>query len=331
MTTDIDFRRMSFAEAKKLSEGKPRFIIDGIVSATSTLLYGEAKVGKSFLVSALVASLATGTEFLGREVEDREWKVAICVTDDDGYGEYVERIETVTVEGTEMPVEFFELPVMRSRAYWVNLFNAVIDGGFTFVVVDNLTQAAGGSVNDDSAIRDFFEGIRMFTRAGIPVVIVGHSSEKSSDRGKSQLPMGSSAISQSVRHRIFVSRSRGNLNLRFSGNHVEAHSMTLEHGIGARFTVVEKKDAQAVKDEAEAKKRERSTKTLDKNETVARWVVANCQGKGRNATAAAIAEHFGGSVNTAKSNLSGRSAYGCLLASNGGTGWTLAGPLAEAA
>lgn len=305
------------------------FIVEGIISASSTLIYGEAKVGKSFLVSSLVASLVTGSDFLGREVEDRDWKVAICWTDDDGVAEYGERIATVLPDGIEPAVRFYGLPVMRTRRHWEALFARVMADGSNFLVIDNLSQASRGSLNDDNAVKDFFDGVRIFTRAGIPVVIVGHSSEKRSDTGnKSDLPLGSSVISQSVRWRCFYSRSRGKVNVRFSGNHAEAHSMTLDHGVGARFTVVEKKDAQAVKDEQQERTRTRDSATLDRNADIARWVVAECQGKGRNAAAEAIAGQFGGTLSTAKTHLSKRSAYGCLLAPLPGNRWALAGPLA---
>ncbi|MFF4652397.1 AAA family ATPase [Streptomyces sp. NPDC001380] len=322
--TEFDFSPLDWKDMVKAAETQAHFIIDGMISATSTLLYGEAKVGKSYIVSALIASLAMGRDFLGRGIESRGWNVAICATDDGAAAEYGQRIQTVVPEGVNLPVRCFQLPVMRSRAMWESLYRQIIRGGFNFVVIDNLTQAAGGSVNDDGAIRDFFEGVRMFTRAGIPVVIVGHSSEKSGERGKSNLPMGSSAISQSVRHRCFVSRSRGRLSLRFSGNHVEPHTVLLEHGTGARFTVVDRQDAEAVKADGEAKRRDRDKATLDKNAVIAAYVVSDCQGMGVRKTAQSLADRFGGAASTYSSNLSSKRAYGAMLTRGDGDSWALA-------
>ncbi|XNL76888.1 AAA family ATPase [Actinomadura madurae] len=53
------------------------WVVDETISSSTTLLYGEAKVGKSFLVSALITSLTTGRNFLDRPAPvDRDFSVA---------------------------------------------------------------------------------------------------------------------------------------------------------------------------------------------------------------------------------------------------------------
>ena len=59
-----EFETMTFAESMQLGDAQ-NWVIENVIGATTTLLYGEAKCGKSFLVSALVKALATGDDFLG--------------------------------------------------------------------------------------------------------------------------------------------------------------------------------------------------------------------------------------------------------------------------
>jgi hypothetical protein len=117
---------------------------------------------------------------------------------------------------------------------WHAFYDRVMSEGHNFVVIDNLAQTLNGSVNDDAVVRQFFDGVRLFVPAGIPVVIVAHSSDKAGVNGyKPETPMGSAYISQAVRWRIFARRSRkGNMTLRFMGNHAEPYEMTLYHGGG---------------------------------------------------------------------------------------------------
>jgi hypothetical protein len=71
---------------------------------------------------------------------------------------------------------------------------------------------------------------------------------------KPETPMGSAYISQAVRWRIFARRSRkGNMTLKFMGNHAEPYEMTLYHGAGARFDVLDVKSPQALKTSAKGR------------------------------------------------------------------------------
>jgi hypothetical protein len=154
-------------------------------------------------------------------------------------------------------VMFYHLPLMRTPEIWQALYDRVMSDGHNFVVIDNLAQTLNGSVNDDAVVRQFFDGVRLFVRAAIPVVVVAHSSDKAGMNGyKPETPMGSAYISQAVRWRIFARRSRkGNMTLRFMGNHAEPSEMTLYHGAGARFDVLDVKSPEALKASAEGRQR----------------------------------------------------------------------------
>ncbi|WP_017972979.1 AAA family ATPase [Actinopolyspora halophila] len=320
------FSIMTHTEALKESEESDVWVIDHIVSASSTIIYGETESGKSFLVSALIASLTTGQPFLEREVpQDRDFSVAVCWTDDRGAAEYSSRIQSVMPEGAEPNVKYYGLPIMQGRDMWRELRDAIIDNGHNFVVIDNLTQCLNGSMNQDEVVREFFDGVRMFTGSGIPVVIVGHSSDKSGMNGvKSDKPMGSALVSQSVRWRCFARRSRkGNLTLKFSGNHAEPYELVLKHGAGARFSVEKTRASEELEREDEARKRNREQQRMDETAERAQWVVQHCQGLNTSATARKLAEQFGGSSDRFRKDLSERK-LSKLLTRTEGDRWALA-------
>lgn len=290
------FDVLSYKEALKMADEGETWIVDNVIGSATTLIYGEAKSGKSFLVSALIKSLATGTDFLGKPVPPgRAFNVAVCWTDDRGAQEYSERIRTVMPEGQEPNARFYQLPIMRTSEMWHALYERVLADGQNFVVIDNMAQTLDGSVNDDAVIRGFFEGVRLFVRAGIPVVVVAHSSDKSGVNGrKPETPMGSAYISQAVRWRVFARRSRkGNMTLKFMGNHAEPYEMTLHHGAGARFEVLDLKTPEAVKANAEGAARQRSGQRLDANAKIAEWVVTNCQDLSQRKAAEKLAAETG--------------------------------------
>ncbi|MFI1913462.1 AAA family ATPase [Nocardia sp. NPDC020380] len=298
------FESTTYQEALKLASEGEDWIVENIIGSATTLIYGEAKVGKSFLISALVKALATGKPFLGKPVQqDRAFSIALLWTDDRGDAEYSGRIDTVMPEGECPRVQFYQVPIMRTPEMWQSLYEQVLNDGHNFVVVDNLAQTLNGTINDDNAVREFFDGVRKFVRAGIPVVVVAHSSDKAGPTGrKPDTPMGSAYITQAVRWRVFVRRSnRGNITLKFMGNSAEPYEMTLHHGAGARFEVLDTMTPEALRAQREGNekaKRERDKVTLDRNAEQADWIVSNCQGKSVRETAAALAEKFDGSENS---------------------------------
>lgn len=300
------FDSLSYVEALTLADEGETWIVENVIGSATTLIYGEAKSGKSFLVSALIKSLATGTEFLGRPVpQDRAFSVAVCWTDDRGAQEYSERIRTVMPESETPNVTFYHLPIMRSLEMWQELYDVVMAQGHNFVVVDNMFQTLDGSINDDAVVRGFFDGVRLFVRAGIPVVVVAHSSDKAGMNGrKPETPMGSAYITQAVRWRVFARRSRkGNITLKFMGNHSEPYEMTVAHGAGARFEVLDVKSPEALKANAEGAERVRSKDRLDANDELLEWLNTNCQGMTLRAAAAKLAAEQGMIEDTAKKRI----------------------------
>lgn len=320
----MSFDFMSFEEALLEAEQVEPWLIEGIISSGSTLLYGQAKVGKSFLVSALIASLMSGEDYLGKPVpKDRDFSVALCWCDDGDRATYARQIREVLPEGSGAKVGFYTMPAM-SPDHWEDLFHQVTERRHSLVVIDNLTQSLDGSINDQEAVARYFHGVRKFTRAGIPVVIVGHSSDKVGQNGYApDKPMGSSAIRGSVRWLCYVKRARkGNVTLTFSGNHAEPHKIVVKHGVGARFDVIDSMDSDRVEAEAENRKQQRDGSTLDKNRRMAEFIVANCQGMSGRQVAEKLSAEFGGSSETHRKSLQSR-ALSKMLVSPSETTWEL--------
>lgn len=330
-------KRQNWNELSEASMDHEDFIIPDVISSSTTLLYGESKVGKSYLVCSLIAAMATEGKFLDHPIETRPWKIAILGTDDNAGIEYQKRINTVLPDGMVPEIEAFQLPIMRTMEMWRDLYEVIINDGFNFIVLDNITQAINGDINSQRDVNEFFDGVRLFVHYGIPVLIIGHSSEKTGPGGKSTNPFGSSAVTQNVRHRIFAYKQNGYIFLQFKGNHIsEEFRMKIRPEAGARFTVVEKKtleeinarnaekkaEREAKKVEDQQKKQERSKATLDRNEQIIQHVVDNCQGMKAAAVAKSIAEKFGGSVSTYTSNLSAGRSFASQLKTDGSGGWT---------
>jgi hypothetical protein len=322
MTAEL-FDFMSFEDALKEADQVEPWLVEGIISSGSTLIYGQAKVGKSFLVSALIASLMSGEDYLGRPApQDRDFSVALCWCDDGDRATYARQIREVLPDGSAAQVGFYTMPPMTADR-WDALYDLVIAKRHSLVVIDNLTQAMEGNINSQEDVGRFFHGVRRFTRAGIPVVIIGHSSDKVGQNGYApDKPMGSSAIRGSVRWLCYVKRSnKGNLTLTFTGNHAEPHKIIIKHGAGARFEVLSSADADQMGAEAENRKRQRDAATLDKNKQMAEWVVANCQGMSQRQTAEKLAAQFGGSASSLQSSLSVRALSKLLVQTPMADGW----------
>lgn len=332
------FNHRTWQEAEENVKERPRWIVEGLVSTAITLLYGQSKVGKSFLTSALVAAMVTGERFLDKEVEARDWKIAIGFSDDEADTEHIERVRTVVPDDTEMAVGFFELPQMRDAATWEELFTEVVDAGYNFLILDNLSGLVRGSVKNDDVVNDFYSGVKLFSRAGIPVLVIAHETDHTGPGTSSGLPVGSYANTIHPRVRINIYRTNGKVFLRTKGNSILETRYKLHHGAGARFTLLEEKTMDEVRAEREAKAEERAQAREDrkaKRETaavqakeqdqkIARYLFENGQGQTQGAMARKLAEEFGGSSSTYNSNITKGLKYGALVKySQDDKSWTL--------
>lgn len=302
---DLDeFRPMSFADALNMAETGEDFVIDGLITTGATLLYGEPNAGKSLMAAGIVASLVTGEPFLGREVKGTR-KVAVCWSDDRAPAEYGKRITPLLPEGSTDDVMFYCMPIMRSVEQWQRLYDQVTNDGCDFVIFDVMTQIIDGDANDGPPVAKFFDGVRRFTRDGIPALVITHSSEKSGEGGrKSDKPMGNTTISGFARWNIFLSRNKGGMwTASCFGKWADSALIQFYGAEGfnvPRFRVAGEKDGEELRGAA----RQRSASTLDKRAETARWIAANCQGLHKRAAAEKAAQALGLTASTLQRELS---------------------------
>jgi hypothetical protein len=310
-----------------VTEGTEDWIIDGILSADTTLLYGEPKLGKSYFVSAMLAALATGADtFLGKKITGT-YRPALCWTDDRGWREYKKRMSDADEirAADDLDLSFVRLSVMRSVEQWEDLSRVLSREGRDLVVIDNMTSAVDGSLNDDRTVRAFFAGVKVLTDAGMAVLILAHASDAKDQYGRGgRRPQGHTLTSASVRWRCFMERARGpyNVKLSFSGNVADPHEITV-HGDRMTYGVLSTKDAGQLRTEKAERTRNRDKATLDENAKIAQWVVDNGQGKSASALGHELAGAFGGAAGTHTTNLNSRRKYGAMLTRGSGSSWAL--------
>jgi hypothetical protein len=310
----------TFYTIRKLSDPEPErppFLVEGMVHGSVTLLYGEAKIGKSTLAAALAAAMADGApEFLGRTVTVPGPKsVGIIAGDFADGAAYVRDLKKVTESDLITVYDVNRPPV---RQLWQDLQLDVRQAAHDLVIVDNLTSLIPGSVNDDVAVNQFYDELDGMVRDGAAVILVAHSSEKSGEHGKSPYPMGSSAIRSRARRTWRVERYRGNLRLTFDGNGDAPSEVVVPAANGVpRFDVLQTADAAELDQRRAARQRDRDKKTRAKADQIREFVLAKCQGRTRNEAAEAIVtEGFGGTLSTHQTKLS-RGAYGIKQSAKG--------------
>lgn len=262
----------SLAEAATRSRARQPFLVEQLVSATVTLIYGEPLSGKSTVAAALAAAAVRGERFLGRAISRPVDRVIVLTTEVDGVDEYGRRL----VEDAGLPVSssvtILDTASIRHHDEWVELHEQLRPTDRDLVILDNLTGIVHGSINDDAAVRPVFEGLRLFTASGAAVVVVAHVSEKTSERGRSTKPMGTTAISAGARWRVRVIDRTGDLELVCDGNAAPGLTMKLRRGVKLTDLEVVSEESAA---EVMARRRTRNDTQGDRYANIADWVVAN--------------------------------------------------------
>ncbi|MEW9555244.1 AAA family ATPase [Nonomuraea sp. NPDC050783] len=298
--SEEEFQPMSLIEASRMADTEEDFMIDGLITTGTTLLYGEPNAGKSLMTAGMLASLVTGEPFLGRRVNAAS-KVAVCWSDDRAYAEYGKRIMRVLHEDYWSDVRFYRMPIMRTADQWGRLYERVIDDGCDFAVFDVLPQIIDGDINDGPPVAQFFDGVRRFTRDGVPALVLTHSSEKRGQNGYvTDKPLGHTSISGYARWNVFLRRSQGGeWTARASGKWGEPFQVKFRASQFdvPRFEVTAEKTADEMREDSQRRRRNHNQEALDRNLTYARFIVENCQGRSQNKAAEDLAAEFGGKVN----------------------------------
>lgn len=151
---------------------KPVPLIDGILARTSTiLLRGRDATFKSFIAIDWALCIATGQDWLGREVE--QGRVLYVMGEGaPGLEDRVTAWETargVRVPGDAFVVRTSPVNLYRGGAAYVEFLRRVQDGGFSLVVFDTLRKVSGGADGNGSdmgVVQDRIEEIRRATIDG---------------------------------------------------------------------------------------------------------------------------------------------------------------------
>ncbi|GAA2166744.1 MULTISPECIES: AAA family ATPase [Glycomyces] len=282
------FRRWTWDEIEAEREARPVWVIDGLISDGTTSISGRSEAGKSMLCAALTFSLATGRPFLGRK-PNRMYRPAIIGTDDRAHLEYTERLARIgpgAAESVRDNLNVFTAEGLLQYEDWRDLFEAVMESGSDFVIVDNVTQMIEDE-NSGADVNRTFAGVRLFTQAGIPVVVVNHHSQKVNTTASvaNRGPSGSSNLVRHVRHRLTLAKDRegSGRTLFVDGNYAEGEQLKLEMPRGIDRPVYKVLTAP----------QQRKPETLDQNRELANWIKANCRSVNKTQQAENAAKHFG--------------------------------------
>lgn len=153
------------------NQGRERFVVDGLVHATTTLVYGLSESGKSWLMADMVRALVAGESWLGQPVHGGARRCLVLAADAGGEWEYAERLGS----GYEDTVLLAPPPVVDLDR-WQTLAHDAVAEGVGLVVVDNLYAWAGAvDMNSNSEVARPLACLGAIARAGAAVVLVHHT------------------------------------------------------------------------------------------------------------------------------------------------------------
>jgi hypothetical protein len=257
-----------------LEDDKPRFLIDGLVARSLTLLYGQPKHGKSTLAMAIAIAVANGSpEFLGRKVNlDGPVKVGIIAGDPEDDIEYAKALRGNVPSGSVMTYCPQRPP---QPEHWASVISEMKLWGVKLVIIDNL-QAFCRDVNDSRLVAPMLDRCDQLTRAGIAVILVHHTSEKSTEHGPRTTPMGHTAISSAARWKVRAYLpDNGHLIVTCEGNYGGKHELRLSRPNGRpNFDVISTADTGELTDRYAKRKAARDKATLNRNGEIAAYVAA---------------------------------------------------------
>lgn len=270
--TKHEFSAKTLAELADEPDDPARFfLIPGLVSSSLTYLYGQSKVGKSFVVANIVASVLDGKPFLGRKPLATVEGVVIVTTDaGDGYA-YADRLKNLGVADDDrvllVPVGINPKPERLAQ-----VANFFANGDYGFAVFDHAT----GLIPTDQNInaREPWGNLwELLDSLGVPVVLVGHATDSKFEGKPIHRPAGNSAATQLARTRVEVHRP----DERNRSNPLREIVVLNNYGEDERLQVnLAPEGLTLADDDSDGKPeagRQRDSQTLDNNAAIARLAV----------------------------------------------------------
>lgn len=246
------------------------FLIPGFVSSSLTYLYGQSKVGKSFVVANIVASVLDGKPFLGRKPLKTVDGVVIVTTDAGDVYAYHQRLKDLGVADDDrvglVPVGI--APEPEQLAEVADLF---VNGDYGFAVFDHATGLVPADQNIN-AREPWVNLWRLLDSLGVPALLVGHSSDSKFEGKPIHRPAGNSAATQLARTRVEVHRP----DERNRSNPLREIVVLNNYGEDERLQAMLAPEGLTLVDDSDGKPeagRQRDSQTLDNNAAIARLAV----------------------------------------------------------
>ncbi|MDK8500110.1 AAA family ATPase [Corynebacterium pseudodiphtheriticum] len=274
------------------------FLIPGFVSSSLTYLYGQSKVGKSFVVANVVASLLDGKPFLGRQPLKTVDGVVIVTTDAGDDYAYDDRLNDLGVAPDDRVV-LVPVGINPKPERLAEVADLIAIGGYGFAVFDHATGIipTDQNINEREPWGNLWE---LLDSLGVPALLVGHATDSKFQGQTIHRPAGNSAATQLARTRVEVhrpdERNRSNplreiVVLNNYGEDERLQAMLAPEGL----TLVDDSD-----DKPEAG-RQRDSQTLDKNAAIARLAVGS-----KATTTVAVAKDIATDAGLSAKTLSGK-------------------------
>ena len=306
-----EFRSYNLAES--MTAAKPNWLVEGVISASITLISGKPKSGKSALVTALIVSILKGGKFLGREVPC-VGRAIVVGTDAGALDEYRERLLGAGVNADLAGERYRFVPAVRlDRQFCMELNQQLRPEVSDLVIFDHLSDMAG-DFNSQADVADTFAAMRAASGEAA-IVVLAHSSTATGPNGfsSSKKPLGSTVIAAKARWLVHVER-RGDDRcvVTTSGNGAPGEVLKLDvGGHGCDFSLTESESAA----DKVRNRRESGKKTLNKRAEQAIWYEENCKGLSNAEGGRRLAAKYGGNSRTWQNHLSGQGWLRKLLVS----------------
>lgn len=287
-----------------LSAAGPDWLIEGWLATSATMVTGLPESGKSTLVASMAAAVASGDSWLGSEVKtERPGPVLVIVSDPSDISQWAKKGADLGISDGAWELINFD------RTRWDAYVDLVAELQPKLLVFDNITSALEEGINEANP-RAILGPLTRILDTGTPVVVIHHSG-----KDRSRDPMGPTAYQAWRRHGIHIAGKGERRTLTRAGN------LGAWDGVAVRGSELGSAIQFAIDEEASGKPT-RSPQRMDDNASMAKWVVANCQGVGVNETGKRLAQQFGGKEGSRITSLKPRGALHPLLERTGEGGRT---------
>ena len=186
---------------------EPEWLWEGYLApSTVTILAGRPKVGKSTLVFGLLEAIGSGSDFLGRTVQ----QTGSVLLTEENVGTLAEKVERWGVGEVVHALTYHDAGGASWEVVVAEAVRYCHATGRRLLVVDTLAQWArlmGDSENDAGTALDQMRPLQAAAATGLAVLVVSHQRKSDGDHGEAI--RGSNAIAGAVDVIVELERPRG--------------------------------------------------------------------------------------------------------------------------